>query len=343
MELVRAAALTGYFDVAAELGLDVVPLLRAANLSRSMMANAEQMLPALPVINLLEESARASGCSTFGLKMAERRRVSDIGLISLLIVHQPTLREAVGIVAEYRNRINSVLTLQFEEHDEVIFLREHIALSTPMVCRQVSDLALGVLYKMCRAIMPERWRPQFVCFSYERPAAAERPIYDRLFDCPIQFGSDFDGIVIGREDFDRPLPHADEALAAHARELISAVINPGHRSVTEEVEQSIRLLMPTGRASIGEAARSLGTNVRTLQRRLEQEGASFSELLERMRMQQVAQHFANRQLSLTDVAHLLGYAGLASFSAWYRGRFNRTPTEGRRELRTAANSTHSTD
>ena len=93
---------------------------------------------------------------TFGLQMADRRRLSDIGLMSLLIVHQPTLRDAVGIVAEYRNRINSNLTLQLEEHDQVVFLREHIALNTPMICRQVSDVALGVLYKMCRSIMPEQ-------------------------------------------------------------------------------------------------------------------------------------------------------------------------------------------
>jgi len=332
MELVRAAALTGYFEVAAELRLDVVPLLRKAGLSRAMMINPEQMLPAVAVIGLLEDSAQASGCMTFGLHMADRRRLSDIGLMSLLIVHQQTLRDAVGIVAEYRNRINSTLTLQLEEHDQVVFLREHIALNTPMICRQVSDVALGVLYKMCRSIMPEHWRPQCVCFSYERPSPGDRAIYDRLFDCSMQFGSDFDGIVIDVADLDRPLPRADEALTVHARELISAVIDPGRRTITEEVEQSIRLLLPSGRATIGEVAHSLGSNVRTLQRRLEEEGVSFSDLLDRMRMQQVTQHFANRQLRLTDVAHLLGFAELASFSAWYRSRFDKTPSEGRRNL-----------
>ncbi len=338
MELVRAAALTSYFEVAAELRLDVVPLLRKAGLSRAMMNNPEQMLPAVPVIALLEESARLSGCLTFGLKMADLRRLSDIGLMSLLIVHQPTLREAVGIVAEYRNRINSTLTLQLEDHEKVVFLREHIALNTPMICRQVSDLALGVLYKMCRSIMADRWRPQCVCLSYERPRPPDRAIYDRLFDCALQFNSDFDGIVISHEDLNRPLPRADEALAAHARELISALIDPGHRTITEEVEQSIRLLMPSGRATIGEVAHSLGSNVRTLQRRLEQEGASFSDLLDRMRMQQVGQHFGNRQLRLTDVAHLLGYSELASFSAWHRARYDKTPSEARRQLLHGASS-----
>ncbi len=335
MELVRAAALTGYFDAARSLGIDVVPLLRKAGLTRSMISNPEQMLPAKSVIGLLEESARVSGCITFGLRMAEQRKLSDIGMVSLLILHQPTLREAIGIVAEFRNRINSTLTLQLEDHGDVSFLREHIALNRPLIIRQVSDLALGVLYKVCRSIMLESWRPQCVCFSYERPTT-DRAIYQRLFDCPLQFGSDFDGIVIARNDFDRPLPGADAALARHARDLVSAVMNPGQRSVAEEVEQSIRLLMPAGRATIGEVAHSLDTNVRTLQRRLEEEEISFSELLDRVRIQQVSQHFANRQLRLTDVAHLLGYSGLASFSAWYRARFNQTPSEGRRSLRQRA-------
>src|SRR5262245_17973495 len=112
MELVRAAALTSYFEVAEQLRLDVVPLLRNAGLSRSMLSNSEQMLPARAVITLLQESARISGCETFGLMMTEHRKLSDIGPLSLLIVHQTTLREAIGIVAEYRNRINSTLTLQ---------------------------------------------------------------------------------------------------------------------------------------------------------------------------------------------------------------------------------------
>jgi len=331
MELVRAAALTCYFEVARALGVDVVPLLRKFGLTRSMVNNPELMLPAGPVIGLLEETALAAGCETFGLMMAERRKISDIGLISLLIVHQPTLRDAIGIVAEYRNRINSTLTLQLEEHEGGAFLREHVALSRPMIARQVSDLALGVLYKMCRSVMAESWRPQCVCFSYERPVS-DRAIYDRLFDCSLQFGSDFDGIVIEPADLDRPLPRADSALASHARELVSAVMNPGSRGVAEEVEQSIRLLMPSGNATIGKVAHSLGMNIRTLQRRLGEDGVSFSDLLDRVRVQQVSQHFANRQLKLTDVAHLLGYAGLASFSAWYRARFNETPSEGRRGL-----------
>lgn len=332
MEIVRAASLSGYFAVAEQLRLDVRPLMRSAGLTRSMLTNPEAMIPARSVVKLLEESAAASDCITFALRMAERRELSDIGLTSLLIVHQPTLGDALDVLSEYRNRINSNLTLQLEDHDETVYVREHFALDPPLYSRQVGDLALGVLYKLCKSVMPDGWRPQCVSFSYERPAASDRPLYERMFDCPLQFGSDFGGIVIGKADLSRKNPLSDMALAAHARELVGRMISPKTRTVAEEVEQSITTLMPLGRASIGEVAHALGTNVRTLQRRLEREDVAFSDLLDRVRVQQVAWHFASRHLRLTDVAHLLGYSTLASFSTWYRSRFHQTPTSGRKAM-----------
>jgi AraC-like DNA-binding protein len=305
-----------------------------------MMSNAEQMLPARSVIRLLEDSAQASGCVTFGLMMAERRQLSDIGMISLLIAHQPTLRDALEVLAEYRHRINSNLSVQVDEHGDTAFIQEVFALNPPVVSRQVNDVALGVLYKLCRALMGESWRPQCVCLSYERPPSPDRAIYDRLFDCPLQFGSDFDGIVVDRAEMDRENPRADAALARHARQLVGAMIDPGTRTIAEEAEHAIRLLMPAGRANIGGVADALGTNVRTLQRWLDRDGASFSDLLDRVRVQQVSQHFGNRRLRLTDIAHLLGYSTLASFSAWYRQRFGETPTDGRNRAQTAKSAPH---
>jgi AraC-like DNA-binding protein len=332
MDLVRACSLTGYFVVAEQLGIHITPLLRRAGLTPSMLSNPEQMLPARSVVQLMEESASASGSITFGLRMAAERRVSDIGKVSVLIVHQRTLRDALDVLSKFRKRLNSHLTLQIEDHGDTVFLRQHFALSSPMVSRQVNDAALGVHYNLCRTVLGDNWRPQCVCLSYERPMPADRAFYERFFDCPLQFGADFHGIVVDGIDMARQRSHWDAALADYARELVNAIIDPGQRTTAEEVEQSIRLLMPSGRVSFAGVTDVLGTNVRTLQRQLEQEGTSFSNLLERVRVQQVSEHFANSRLRLTDVANLLGYSTLASFSTWYRSRFHEAPKTGRLRL-----------
>ena len=333
MELVRSASLKGYFEVAQELKLDTVPLLRRAGLSPPMLANPEQMLPARSVIRLLEESAEASGCSTFALQMAERRELADLGIVSLLIAHQPTLGDALSVLGEYRNRINSTLVLRVEKFGDMALLREVFALDPPMFSRQADDLATAVLEGVCRSVLGAGWQPISVSFGYEPPPSSERHVYQRLFSCPVEFGSEFDGILVRSADLDRPNPRSEPALALHARKLVEAIVDPGERSMVEEVEEAILLLMPAGRASIGAVADSLGLNARTLQRRLADEGARFGDMLDRIRVREVSRHFANRRLRLTDVAHVLGYASLGAFSRWYGERFNETPSAGRQRAR----------
>lgn len=333
MELVRAAALTGYFAVAEELQLDTVPLLRRTGLPRAMLDNPEQMLPARPVIRLLEESAAASGCLTFGLRMAERRGLADLGMVSLLIAHQSTLRDALSVLTQFRNRINTNLALRIEEFDGMVLLRENFVFDPPFPSRQADDLALGVLDQLCRSVAGAAWQPVAISFPYEPPPLAERAVYQRLFSGPLEFGSDFEGILISQGELDRPNPRSDPALADHARNLVNAMIDPGERSIVQEVEQAIQLLMPAGRASIASVADSLGVTVRTLQRRLDDEGTQFSDLLDRVRVREVSRYLSQRRLRLTDIADLLGYSSLSAFSNWYRGRFNETPSEARRRAR----------
>jgi AraC-like DNA-binding protein len=333
MELVRAAALKGYFEVASAMKLDPVPLMRRAGLTRSMLVNLEQMLPARSVIQLLEESAAASGCTTFGLRMAESRELADLGMISLLVVHQPTLGDALAVISQFRNRINSTLVLRVEHFADIALLREVFAFDPPLSCRQAEDLAIAVLYGICRSVLGDSWKPICISFGYEAPPAAERAIYQRLFSCPVEFQSEFDGILVKRTDLDKPNPRSEPALALHARKLVESIVDPGERSLAEEVEQAILMLMPAGRASVSAVADSLGMNVRTLQRRLSDEGMAFGEMLDRIRVREVNRHFTHGRQRLTDVAHLLGYASLGAFSRWYSHKFHETPSNGRKRLR----------
>lgn len=333
MELVRAASLTGYLAVAEELKLDVTPLLRSAGLSRTMLENSEQMISARAVVRLLENSAEASNCITFGLHMAERRELADLGLVSLLIAHQPTLGEALAVLGEYRNRVNTNLMLRVERFDGLALLREVFTFDPPLVSRQADDLAIAVLDRMCRTVLGAAWQPISISFRYEPPPASERKVYKRLFACPVEFGSEFDGILIDGLVLDKPNPRSEPALALHARKLVGAMVDPGERTMVEEVEQAILVLMPAGRATIETVADTLGINVRTLQRRLVDEETNFSRVLNRVRVREVTRHFAHRRHSLTDVAHMLGYASLGAFSRWYSDNFHETPTEGRKRTR----------
>jgi AraC-like DNA-binding protein len=329
-ELVRVAALTGYFEVARRVGLDPVPLLRAIGLTPAMLANPEQMIPARSAIRLLDASAEESGCATFGLRMAGCRSLADLGMVSLLIAHQPTLRDALVVLGRFRHRINSTLVLNIEEHEGTVVLREDLTLNPPLLSRQASDLALGVLARACAFVLGPQWRPECACFDYAEPGPADLDVYRRLFRCRLAFDCEFNGIVLNAADMDRPNPRADPALAMHADALIGTVMEPAARTLVQEVEQSILLLLPTGRVSIKASASALGMNLRTLQRALEAEGTTFSRILARIRTQLASQHLANPRMRLTDIADLLGYSSLGAFTRWYTQSFGRPPSMARK-------------
>lgn len=329
-ENVRVAALTGYLDAMATLGVDPRPLLKEQGLSSAVFSNPERRISAKAAVRLLERSAEVTGCVTLGLRMAVGRSLANLGASSLLIAHQPTLRHALAALTEFRSRINSTLVLHVDEHDGEAILREDFQLSSPEPYRQSSDLALGVLALMCRSVMGAQWSPRAVCFTHHPPPASELPLFTRLFHCRPQFDAEFNGIVVASADLDRPSPNADEQLAGHARQLLEAVMDPVQRSVAQDVAQLINLLLPSGRATIQDCASSLGVTVRTLQRMLDAEGASFSALLSQARMQLATQFLANPRMRVTDVAEMLGYSSIGAFTRWHSQAFGKTPREMRK-------------
>lgn len=329
-ELMRAAALTGYCQTMRALGADPFPLLKEVGLSQALLSQPEQMISARAALRLLERSAEVTGCVTFGLRMVESRELADLGAPSLLIAHQPTLREGLSALMRYRNRINSSLFLSIEDIADGVVIRGDVAVGEPETSRQASDLVLGVLAHLCATLLGDCWRPEMVCFTCAPPPAPELPIYHRLFGCRAEFNAEFNGIVIDPHDLDRSNARADRALAGQASRLIAAAMSPERQSIAQQVNDSIMLLLPSGRATIQTCSELLGMGTRTLQRALDAEGATFTGLLNRVRMQLAGQYLANPNMRITDVADLLGYSSIGAFTRWHHETYGVPPKARRR-------------
>lgn len=324
-ELMRGAALSGYVRTMAAFGVDPRPLLEEYGLSAELLANPEQLIPARAAIRLLERSAERTGCITLGLRLAEGRSLGNLGATGLLIEHQPDLRAVLAALGEFRGLVNSTLLVHVEEGADEAILRVDFSLRRPEVSRQASNLIVGVLARLCAGVLGEAWTPRIACFSHAAPAKRELQVFARVFRCPLQFGCDFNGLVIASNDLSRANPKADAQLAGHARSLLAVALRPAGSTAAQDVEQLIKLLLPAGRASVQACAASLGMTVRTLQRLLDAEGETFSTLLNRVRMQLATQYLANPRMRVTDVADALGYASIGAFTRWHTQAFGMSP------------------
>ena len=107
-------------------------------------------------------------------------------------------------------------------------------------------------------------------------------------------------------------------------------MNTDKQTAAQEVEGLVMLLLPSGRATIQTCAGSMGMTVRTLQRMLDADGTSFSQLVNRTRMQLSSQYLSNPQVRITDVADMLGYGSIGAYTRWHSQTFGMSPRKWRK-------------
>jgi AraC-like DNA-binding protein len=255
--------------------------------------------------------------------MAEARRLSDLGAISLLFSHQRTLRDMLLTSIEYRHLLNRTLAMNLETVANTVLIRDEIMAEAGVPKRQAAELAIGILHRTCKSLMGSHWHPRSIQFSHEAPASLED--HARFFRCRVVFDAEFDGIVCNVADIDQLNPQADPAMAGYARQFMDSMAGASEPSVIFDVRKAIYLLLPVGRATIHQVAYAQGVSVRTLQCELDEVGLTFSELLNAVRRELALSYMENKNYSLQRVGMMIGYAVPTSFTRWFYTEFGCSP------------------
>lgn len=325
--LVRAASLTNYLEVSRHLGLNPHKLLAQVGLSAALLNDPNRRIPVASVINLLEASASASQCESFGLRMAELRQLSDFGEISLLLSHQRNLRDALQVIVQYRHLLNDALAIHIEEAGKTVVIREEVISERAPCSRQATELAIGVMMRLCAALLGTHWHPISANFTHAAPA--DPAIHRRIFGCTLVFGSEFNGIVCPAADLDSASPQANEAMARLARRYLDTLPAGSEPSLELELRKTIYLLLPMGRATLEQVAQTQGMNVRTLLIRSLKVNPLSSSRRCSVRRDLVMRYLENPSYSLGRIADMLGYSMPSSFTRWFIAQYGMPPASWR--------------
>ncbi|SOZ38079.1 AraC family transcriptional regulator [Cupriavidus neocaledonicus] len=327
--LVRSASLTKYLGIARGAGLDPVRMVARAGLDQACLYTPDLRIPEQRLAQVLEASARETSCHSLGLMVGESWRLSDFGPVSLLLQHQPTLRDALAEIERYRHWLSDSIAILVTEHPGVAVLHVTLQTGRQQPGRQAMELTVAALHSLIRAMLGESWMPHSVHFAHAAPA--DLRLHRRLFGPRIEFGSDFDGLVLAGGDLDRVNPLADASLAGYARGFLDLQPGAGKPSIAADVRRTLNQLLPRGRGAVEQVAQSLGTSPRTLQRQLEQDGLTFSALVNEVRRELAQRHLQAPGRPLAQVATLLGFSEPSAFSRWFAAQFGKSPTRWRQD------------
>ena len=325
--LIRSSSLTNFVEVAREVGLDPYVQLKRARIDTSALLDPDLMISARAVMRLLESAARRAGVEDFGLRMAETRRLENLGPLALVLREEPTLRKALESLARHVGLHNESTALRIEDADGVTVLKQVVIGGARGSLRQSVELLVCVLYRMLKLLLGPDWKPQSICFSHCAPKSPAT--HRRIFGLPVHFDMDFDGIVLASADLDFGLPSYDPVLAPRARDFLNAKLAQSEAPMPDKVRKLVLALLPTGGCDVERVAQQLGIDRKTMFRHLRKHGQTYSTIVEGVRGDLVIRYVENSDRPLSDVAALLGFSSLSAFSRWFALRFRSSASEWR--------------
>jgi AraC-like DNA-binding protein len=139
------------------------------------------------------------------------------------------------------------------------------------------------------------------------------------------------------------------ALAFTAGFVRQARHGPMYRQLTEQAEKYLKSLntgdniaaqlkrgladlLAQGEANADAACRVLKISRRTLQRRLKAEKTSFQKILNEVRAELAVRYLSDRRLKALEVAMLLGYSSISSFTTAFKSWYDMPPIEYRQKI-----------
>ena len=99
-----------------------------------------------------------------------------------------------------------------------------------------------------------------------------------------------------------------------------------------QVKRMLAELLAAGEANADAACRRLKLSRRTLQRRLKAEKTSFQKVLKETRAVLAVNYLRDRRLKALEVAMLLGYSSISSFTTAFKSWYDMPPAEYRQKI-----------
>ena len=100
-------------------------------------------------------------------------------------------------------------------------------------------------------------------------------------------------------------------------------------NIAAQLKRMLAELLAAGEANADSACRALKLSRRTLQRRLKSEKTCFQKVLHEVRAELAINYLRDTRLKALEVAMLLGYSSISSFTTAFKSWYDMPPVEYR--------------
>lgn len=334
--MLSVRAVKGLVEALEQVGVSRARLLRGSSVEPAELDADDVYVSRAEVHRLFELAMDLTGDPAFGLHWAERLCDRSFNPLSHIISHAPTLRQGLQSLVHYHRLASREPSFQISESTSKVTLRVlHVVDQSAQVQRFTAEMLVVGIYRVLQTFDPQA-RLDIVGFEYVAPAYRQE--YVRVFGRGVRFGQPFTGIVFNRTLMAAVSPHKDEdvhnALKDIAdRRMLRAVQRESFALRVRDV--LAERAAETRHTDMGTVAQSLGLSVRSLRRRLVDEGTSYNAVVDQSLAAVAKRLLEIEELTIKEVAYKIGFANTTTFHRAFKRWTGMTPKTFRERPRIA--------
>ncbi|WP_372780399.1 AraC family transcriptional regulator [Litorivivens sp.] len=311
-----------------ELGLEAEQVCKQTGLSRRDLDTPGQLIARNDEVRFIEATLAAVDRPDLAFRVGMRYHFGVFGVWGLALATSRDLSQALEVAQEFIELTHSFagLSVQMQGNQAQIGIEQDYP--DGPVQAFVLERDLMVTLMIASEIAGRRLPVERVDIALPEPAHSA--MLSRLLDCEVRWRSDHTAAIISLAELGKPLPQANpitwSACVRQCRELVA------RQGGEEPFSLKVRAAITRSRfRGIGAVCDYLQLSERSLRRRLSDEGTSFREIQQALRLELAEQYLADHSLSLEQVAERLGYSEAANFCHAFRNWTGRTPSSLRKQ------------
>jgi AraC-like DNA-binding protein len=324
--------LVGLGALAAELaaeGISVRDLFARTGVDAAQLEDARARISHRQRLAIYRNAKRLAKRSDIALLAGARQRISDYGIYGYALISSRTFRDSVLFSLDHVTMAGpAVRQISFRIEGKTAILRSDGLDTLGDLLPFAAEFWRSSMTALFSRVLESPFPSKRMVFPF--PAPAHWRNYERMFNCPIDFGTDRMEWHFDAEVLDMPCPNANPITAEICQQVCDAVLTEGPDE--SELVRRIRtacLNSPNRFPAAIRIASELGLSLRTFHRRLAQEGLSYQSVVDGMRRSLATELLENTHMGIDTIAERIGFADATSFRKAFKKWTNRSPSDFR--------------
>jgi len=260
-----------------------------------------------------------NGCDKFAINSAPNVEVGCFGLLEYLCASSETIEASLICVDRYFSSLspsNASIHFSYKENYGVLTQKHDFftANSFPWYEIETSEFIFSLFISRMREATNCNITPKLVTFTHSKPDYYKE--YNNIFRCDVLFDTEKTEMIFYHHTL--KLKHINtvdknlnKIFLRYAELLYSSTTR--YTKFKYKVIQALLSYSQNEIASIDIVLDKLNITQRTLHRRLREEGTTFAELRDCLKKNAAEKCLLDTQLTITQIAGLLGYTSTSSF------------------------------